>query len=244
MDIVISEEKGVRYLHFGSDWVQGAMRVARPYALEFEYTREMMLPLMLRPEKQWPRNALVVGLGVGALPKFLHRHRPDCRITVVEISKAVCVAAQMHFKLPEASPFFQVEVGCGAEYLASTSRSFDLILVDGFDENAKVGDLSSSRFYLNARTRLQAQGLLVVNLLGNQKGFEQNMKRLKEAFDGRAIALSACESGNVVAFATVGESLELEPAELLAQAAHLKAETGLNLSNTVNKIQNLPMRCL
>ena len=26
----ISEEAGVRYLHFGSDWVQGAMRIARP----------------------------------------------------------------------------------------------------------------------------------------------------------------------------------------------------------------------
>ena len=30
----ISEEAGVRYLHFGSDWVQGAMRIARPWALE------------------------------------------------------------------------------------------------------------------------------------------------------------------------------------------------------------------
>ena len=30
----ISEEAGVRYLHFGSDWVQGAMRIARPWSLE------------------------------------------------------------------------------------------------------------------------------------------------------------------------------------------------------------------
>ena len=31
--IEISEEAGVRSLHFGSDWVQGAMRVRRPNAL-------------------------------------------------------------------------------------------------------------------------------------------------------------------------------------------------------------------
>jgi spermidine synthase len=37
--IEISEERGVRYLHFGSPWVQGAMRIARPWALELEYTR-------------------------------------------------------------------------------------------------------------------------------------------------------------------------------------------------------------
>ncbi len=43
MSIEISEERGVRYLHFGSHWIQGAMRVARPWALELEYTRDMML---------------------------------------------------------------------------------------------------------------------------------------------------------------------------------------------------------
>ena len=48
--IEVSEEAGVRYLHFGSRWVQGAMRVQRPWALELEYTREMLLPLVLRPE--------------------------------------------------------------------------------------------------------------------------------------------------------------------------------------------------
>jgi hypothetical protein len=40
--IDISEQAGVRYLHFGSTWIQGAMRIARPWNLELEYTREMM----------------------------------------------------------------------------------------------------------------------------------------------------------------------------------------------------------
>ena len=39
MNIDISEEAGVRYLHFGSSWIQGAMRIARPFALELDYTR-------------------------------------------------------------------------------------------------------------------------------------------------------------------------------------------------------------
>ena len=54
----ISEEAGVRYLHFGSDWVQGAMRIARPWALELSYTREMMAGLLLRPTNLWPRSAV------------------------------------------------------------------------------------------------------------------------------------------------------------------------------------------
>ena len=74
--IEVSEEAGVRYLHFGSRWVQGAMRLQRPWALELEYTREMLLPLVLRPDPDWPKSVLLIGLGAGSLVKFLYRHRP------------------------------------------------------------------------------------------------------------------------------------------------------------------------
>lgn len=240
MDILISEEKGVRQLHFGSDWVQGAMRIARPYALELEYTREMMAPLLLNPDPNWPRNALFVGLGVGALPKFLHKHRPNCKITVVEISHAAVAAAQMHFKLPAFTSNFQVVVNCGADYIANAvatdARQFDLIMVDGFDGKAKVGPLNSTAFYLNCKSRLTEQGYLVANLLSNQKDSAQSKQRLLDAFDGHAMALAPCFSGNVIALAHVGAGFDTNQGELQANCNALKEETGLNLSNTVAKL--------
>src|SRR3954468_12052323 len=45
--IEVSEEAGVRYLHFGSSWIRGAMRLGRPWALELGYTRDMMVSLLL-----------------------------------------------------------------------------------------------------------------------------------------------------------------------------------------------------
>ena len=39
--IDISEEAGVRYLHFGSDWIQGAMRIRSPRKLELANQREL-----------------------------------------------------------------------------------------------------------------------------------------------------------------------------------------------------------
>ncbi|MCC6878882.1 MAG: spermidine synthase, partial [Rhodocyclaceae bacterium] len=99
--IDISEEGGVRYLHFDSDWIQGAMRIARPWALELDYTREMMAALLLRPEPDWPRKALLIGLGAASLTKFLYRHRPRAKLTVVEIEPAVVAAAHRFFKLPD-----------------------------------------------------------------------------------------------------------------------------------------------
>lgn len=240
MDLLISEEKGVRQLHFGSHWVQGAMRIARPYALELEYTREMMAPLLLNPDPNWPRTALFVGLGVGALPKFLHKHRPACRVKVVEIEPAVLGAAQMHFKLPAMTDHFQVELGCGADYMASSNRQFDLIMVDGFDAKAKVGPLNSTSFYLNCKARLSADGYLVANLLSNQKDSAQSRQRLLDAFDGHALALPACSSGNVVAIAAL-QPFSFKAEELQQNCQDLKEKTGLNLASTVAKlIESLP----
>src|SRR3989338_3727443 len=58
--IDIREEAGVRTLHFGSEWIQGAMRIARPWNLELEYTREMMAGLLLRGA---PKKVPLIGDG-------------------------------------------------------------------------------------------------------------------------------------------------------------------------------------
>ena len=118
--IEISEERGVRYLHFGSHWIQGAMRVGRPWALELEYTRDMMLPLLLRPHSRWPRHVLLIGLGAASLPKFLYRHRPKTVLTVVEIDAAVVHAATQHFKLPADPRRLAIEIADGHDYVAAT----------------------------------------------------------------------------------------------------------------------------
>ncbi len=40
----ITEYKGVRFLHLGTSWVQGAMRLAKPDNIELEYVQMMMIP--------------------------------------------------------------------------------------------------------------------------------------------------------------------------------------------------------
>ena len=64
--IKIHEEAGVRYLRFDTRWIQGAMRLARPWSLELDYTREMMLALLMRPDQGWPSSVLQIGHGLAA----------------------------------------------------------------------------------------------------------------------------------------------------------------------------------
>lgn len=238
MSIDISEEAGVRFLHFGSDWVQGAMRIARPWALELDYTREMMAALLLRPDTTWPRKVLQIGLGAASVTKFLYRHRPDCKITVVEIDPAVVPMAMQYFKLPDDPARIQIEIADGADFVISNKGKYDLILVDGFDADAKAGRLDSLPFYLDCKQRLTKDGLLAVNLLSRSKKFKASVQRLGEAFDGRALAFPSCDSGNAIAFAADGNTVEMTLTDLKESARLLKAETGLNLLPTISRIES------
>ncbi len=234
----ISEEAGVRYLHFGSEWVQGAMRIARPWSLELAYTREMMAGLLLRGGTgSWPRSALLVGLGAGSLAKFIYRNLPDCRSTVVEINPQVDYIARQFFKLPDDPARLAVVIGDGAEFMLAGERRFDYILVDGFDADARAGALDTLPFYQACRTRLTDAGLLCVNLLGRNKGFAGSVERLAAAFDGRIAVLPSCDSGNTIAFATGGEAVAITLDDLRDRALRLKKETGLDLLPTLTRLQ-------
>ena len=234
--IEVSEERGVRYLHFGSELIQGAMRIARPWSLELEYTRDMMMPLLLRADPDWPESVLQVGLGPGSHTKFLYRHRARARITVVEMLPEVVAAARQFFKLPEDDARVRIEIADGHDFLAASHRRFDLILVDGFDDKGRPGMLDTVPFYLNCRERLARRGMMAVNLLTRRRGAHPSFERLREAFGDRVLLMPPSEAGNAVAIAAAGTAIHESLADLRTAAAKLRAQTGLDLSPAIARI--------
>ncbi len=212
------------------------MRIARPWNLELEYTREMMASLLLRDDPKWPRAVLLVGLGAASLTKFLYRYYPRAQLTVVEIEPAVVAAARQFFKLPEDPRRINLVMGDGAKYMLNSDKKFDLILVDGFDENARAGALDTLPFYQACRARLSDDGIVAINLLGRSHGFEASMQRIMTAFSHRALVFPSCESGNAIAFAAGGNPVEIPFRELKEGALALKGSTGLNLLPTLTRL--------
>lgn len=237
--IEVSEHAGVRSLHFGSDWVQGAMRVARPWALELDYTREMMAPLLMRPV-DWPRRVLIVGLGAGSLLKFLYRHRPQAQLTVVEINPAVVPVAYASFRVPDDPQRIDLRLADGAVHVrdcaADAAPRYDLILVDGYDAKARAGALDTVAFYRDARACLAPEGLLCANLFGRARGYAQSVARLREAFLDRVLAFPSCDSGNAVALGAGEGGAVYSEAELREASTQLRADTGLDLRGTVTRL--------
>ena len=235
--IEVSEQGGVRYLHFSVDWIQGAMRIARPNTLELAYTREMMAGLLLR-EPPWPREALLIGLGAGSLAKYIYHKLPETKITVVEIDPQVEIVARLHFKLPDDPLRLRIVIGDGAQYMLEDGKKFDAILVDGFDKSGRAGVLDTLPFYQACRSRLTDNGLLAVNLLGHSRGFKASTERIASAFDGRALVFPSCSSGNTIAFATDGNPVDVALEQLKHRAEQLNKTSGLNLCATIQRLQS------
>ena len=235
--IEVSEKAGVRYLHFSDEWIQGAMRIQRPNALELAYTREMMAGLLFR-DAPWPRNALLIGLGAGSLVKFLYHKLPETHITVVEIDPQVEIIARLHFKLPDDPRRLRIAVDDGARFMLQAGESYDYILVDGFDKKGKAGVLDTEAFYRACRARLNTDGLLSINLLGRSRGFAASKERIVSAFDDQALVFPSCDSGNAIAFGRADMPVDLSGDELQTRAEALHRKTGLNLTPTVHRLRS------
>lgn len=206
--ITLSEMDGVRYLHFGSEWVQGAMRIRDPARIEIEYVRQMMAWLLfLDPE----RTILQLGLGAGALTRFCHKRLPAARITVVERSASVLHVVRQYFALPREDRRLSVAIDDAGHHLrAAASGSQDVVQVDLYDEQARGPVLDSAPFYAQCFRVLGHASIMTVNLFGDARGFDGSLARIAGAFGGRIIALPPTVAGNVVVLAFKGPPIALD----------------------------------
>ncbi len=221
--VTLSEEDGVRYLHFGTEWVQGAMRIGRPWSIELEYQQQMMAPLLFLPA---PAQVLQLGLGAAALARFCHR-RLDAEVNVVEISDEVVAAARRWFALPADDDRLNIIVGDARDVVAHPRlrHGFDWVQVDLYDRAARGPVLDDAAFYEACRLLLRPPGIAVFNLFG--RGFDASFARIARAFADRALALAEADAGNRVVLAFSGPPLTVGWPELYARARVVERHFGL-----------------
>lgn len=210
----------MRYLHFGTEWIQGGMRIARPFALELAYQQEMMAAGLFLPE---PRRIVQLGLGAAALTKFCHRHVPSAEVVVVELSEAVIDAARGWFLLPDDDPRLTVVHDDARDFIAHPKQRgrADWLQVDLYDAHARGPVYDDVEFYGICRTALNRPGVACFNLFGRR--FEPSFERICTAFDDRALALPEVDEGNRIVLAFVGPPLVVSLAALLERASELEA---------------------
>jgi spermidine synthase len=200
--ITLSEQNGIRYLHFGSEWIQGAMRIKKPFELEIDYTRDMMA---WQPHVESPEHIVQLGLGAASLTKYCYKNYPSARITAVEINPRVVVCARQFFKLPGNDERLSVLLQDAGAWVSDIDNraSCDVLQIDLYDAQARGPVYDSLDFYQQCRKTLRRGGAMTVNVFGNGWGFEDSFAAVFEAFDGGCEAMDPVGAGNriILAFA-------------------------------------------
>lgn len=222
----ISEGGGIRYLHFGTEWVQGAMWVAKPAHLVLEYTAQMMAWLLfLDPPRQ--QSIGLLGLGAGSLARFCLKHTKS-RLRVVEWNPLVTSACELYFKLPRPERMFIQHLDAGVWVADPHHRELcSVLMVDLYDGEAAGPVRDSLEFYQHCHHVLGEVGVMSINLFGAHASFEKNIRRISQAFSGRLLSLPQIDAGNQVVLAFKGPPLEVSIERLLSRAETVESEYGL-----------------
>jgi spermidine synthase len=256
----VSEAWGVRTLHLGTIWVQGAMRIAKPQHIELEYVQRMMAWLLLMPteprashESPSPRggrgavrdpgadipHAVQLGLGAAAITKFCHR-KLRWRTTAVEINPTVIGVCRVWFKLPDDDARLTVVTADAGEWVRNPQHigSADSLCVDLYDHEAAAPVLDDEDFYRACHAVLAEGGVMSVNLFGRDVSFGRSAARIAAVFGGdRLVMLKPTREGNTIVLAWKGEALPGRD-ELERRAATIEAALGLPARKWIKLLQN------
>jgi len=197
----ISEADGVRYLHLGTPWVQGAMRVRKPQTLELEYIQRMMAWMLFRPADDLTNgHSVQLGLGAAAITRFCHGVM-KMRTTAVELNPTVIAACRLWFRLPDDGARLKVLNANASDYAADVDNAdtADVLCVDLYDHEAASPVLDSEVFYRDCHRLLTDGGVMSVNLFGRNASFERSTRRIAKAFgDEQVRTLRPTKEGNTV----------------------------------------------
>ena len=203
-EVNFSDLDGVRYLHLGTEWVQGSMRHSAPFDIHLEYVQRMMAGLLfVAPDEVPDLHAMQLGLGAAALTKFCHKHLRT-RTTAIELNPQVIAACRLWFRLPADSARLSVVLGDAAEvaHHPHWHGQIDLLHVDLYDHEAASPVLDSQAFYADCRKLLSANGSMTVNLFGRSSSYDESVQKIAAAFGAEAVwAFRPTREGNTVVLA-------------------------------------------
>ncbi|WP_353234443.1 spermidine synthase [Diaphorobacter ruginosibacter] len=228
-EVSVSDDGDVRYLHLGTPWIQGSMKIAEPFDIELEYVQRMMAWLLfVDPAGVAKRHAMQLGLGAGAITKFCHK-KLRMRTTAIELNPQVVSICRAWFKVPPDGPRLQV-VLADAEQEIRNPRwlgTVDALAVDLYDHEAAAPVLDSARFYADCRELLTMDGCLAVNLFGRMSSYESSLRKLADAFGEDALwAFRPTREGNTIVLAQRTPT-PLQREQLMERAEQIKARWDL-----------------
>ncbi|MCI1935694.1 MAG: fused MFS/spermidine synthase [Bifidobacteriaceae bacterium] len=106
-------------------------------------------------------STLILGMGTGTYARQLREYYPDMDITGVEIDAKITRLADQYFGEPTDIP---VSTYDGRAWLAASSKKYDVIMVDAYQDITIPFQMSSTEFFSLVKEHLNPGGVMLVNM--------------------------------------------------------------------------------
>ncbi len=197
--VVTEDDEGLRTLWFERNGVrQSVVKVGDPDHLELPYARAMPVGLAL---VERPKRVLIVGLGGGTIPGFLHKHYPQITIDVVDIDPDVVDVARKFFGFREDSTM-HAYVDDGRRFIEECRDPYDVIFLDAFGSENIPYHLTTREFLQAVRRALTPQGVAVGNVWSRSSNplYDSMVRTYQDVF-GELYILDVLGAGNKILLA-------------------------------------------
>lgn len=145
---------------------QSSMALDDPFETDIEYFGYFHIAMALKPDAA---RTLVIGLGGGTVVKRMWRDYPAMHLDTVEIDPEVVEIARELFALP-VDDRITVTVGDGREFVKVTGNTYDIVIVDAFDDDRVPRHLTTEEFMREVRDVLAPEGVVAFNFIGSLHG--------------------------------------------------------------------------
>lgn len=137
------------------------------------YDYAMASPLMTPKEDPADCDTLILGMGTGTFATQCRRYYGQMEIEGVEIDDRITELARKYFELPED---VKVTTYDGRAFLNATDKTYDVIMVDAYQDITIPFQMSSVEFFTLVKEHLNEGGVMVVNM-NMRGGGEGNMNQ-------------------------------------------------------------------
>jgi len=180
--VVTEDDTGLRTLYFEKNGVrQSVVKVGDPDHIELPYARSMMAALALSEQRE---RVLIVGLGGGTIPMFLHKHYPKMVIDVVDIDPDVVAVAKQFFGFQEDQTL-RAHVADGRKFIEQCHQPYDIIFLDAFGSENIPYHLATKEFLQAVRKAVKPTGVVAGNVWSRAANplYDSMVRTYQEVFD-------------------------------------------------------------
>ena len=125
------------------------------------YDYALAAPVLAETDAKDAPNILILGMGTGTFAVQCREYFPSVAVEGVEIDGKITALAHEHFRLPEDVPVTTYD---GRAFLNVCDETYDVIMVDAYQDITIPFQMSSVEFFTLVREHLKPGGVMVVNM--------------------------------------------------------------------------------